>query len=59
MLTTVASSASWITDGLSGIVPFITKGFELVTMEPMCYYVALGLLGAAIGIFYKAKHAAH
>lgn len=44
-----------ISDGLSGILPFITQGFAFMTQEPMIYYVALGLLGGAIGIFGHAK----
>ena len=46
-----------ISDGLTGILPFVTKGFEFMTQEPMIYFVALGLLGAAIGIFGRAKDA--
>ena len=44
-----------ISDGLTGILPFITQGFAFMTQEPMIYYVALGLLGGAIGIFGHAK----
>lgn len=48
-----------LSTALSEIVPFVTKAFEFMTQAPMVYYVALGILGAAIGIFAKAKHASH
>lgn len=54
---TAATSTMGISDGLTGILPFVTKGFEFMTQEPMIYFVALGLLGAAIGIFGRAKDA--
>ena len=57
-LLTSGTSMS-ISDGLSGILPFITKGFEFMTQEPMIYFVVLGILGGAIGIFGRAKAAAH
>ena len=57
MLST--STTMSISDGLANVLPFITKGFEFMTQEPMIYFVVLGILGGAIGIFGRAKNAAH
>ena len=53
------STVMSISDGLTNVWPFITKGFELMTQEPMIYFVVLGILGGAIGIFGRAKNASH
>ena len=52
METTTLASA------LSEVTPFITKGFEFMTQAPMVYFIVLGLLGGAIGIFARSKRAA-
>lgn len=57
--TVLTGGGMSLVDGLTGVWNFVTKGFELMTTEPMIYYVALGLLGTALGIFGRAKAAAH
>ena len=48
-----------LSDALEGIVPFIQKGFSFMTQEPMIYFIAVGLVGSAIGLFGLAKNVSH
>lgn len=50
--------ATTLSTALTEVTPFITKGFEFMTQAPMVYFIALGILGGAIGIFAKAKRSA-
>ena len=52
------AESTGLAKGLEGVLPFITKAFDFMTQEPMVYFVALGVLGVAIGIFSRAKNAA-
>lgn len=55
----VLTSTMNLGDGLTNVLPLVKQGFDFMTQEPMIYYVVLGLLGTAIGIFAAAKRAAH
>ena len=57
ILTEGAGAGLSLAQALEEVVPFVTKGFEFMTQQPMVYFVVLGVLGGAIGIFKRAKNA--
>lgn len=58
MMPLLATSIGF-TDALTNFTPFVTWAFNTVTQEPMIYYVVIGLCGGALGLFARARNAAH
>jgi len=58
LLSGSSGSTFSLSTSLSDVVPVITKGFELCTTPPVSYFLVLGIIGAAISIFARAKSAA-
>ncbi len=57
-LSGAGGSTFSLSTALSDVVPVVTKAFELCTTSPVSYFLVLGIVSAAIGIFGHAKNVA-